>query len=219
MSELKHLSSEEMGLRGMDKKGYSGIYQVFVKRVIDILVSLIALPFIALIGIPVGIAIKCEDGGPVFYSSPRIGKDFKLFGMLKFRSMKVNAPNILNPDGSTFNSKDDARVTRIGRWIRETSVDELPQILNVLIGHMSLIGPRAGDTDGIDTYTEEEKGKMLVRPGITGYCQAYYRNGLGVGEKRMYDAWYAHNVSFALDVRIFFRTIKTVLRHDNIYTN
>ncbi len=219
MSELKHRSSEEMGLKGMDKKGYRGIYQVFVKRVIDIVVSLIALPFIALVGIPVAVAIKCEDGGPVFYSSPRIGKDFKLFGMLKFRSMKVNAPNILNPDGSTYNSKDDDRVTRIGRFIRETSIDELPQILNVLIGHMSLIGPRAGDTDGINTYTEEEKGKMLVRPGITGYCQAYYRNGLGVGEKRMYDAWYAHNVSFALDVRIFFKTVKTVLKHDNIYTN
>ena len=219
MSELKHVSSEELGLKGMDKKGYRGVYQCVVKRIMDIVFSLIALPLVALVGIPVAAAIKLEDGGPVFYRSPRIGKAFRLFDMLKFRSMKVNAPNILNPDGSTFNSREDDRVTKVGRLIRETSIDELPQILNVLIGDMSIIGPRAGDTDGIDTYTEEEKDKMLVRPGITGYSQAYYRNGLGVGEKRMYDAWYAHNVSFPLDIRIFFKTIGTVLRHDNIYTN
>ena len=219
MSELKHVSSKELGLKGMDNKGWCGVYQRVVKRILDILFSLIALPLVALVGIPVAVMIKAEDGGPIFYRSPRIGRDFRLFDMLKFRSMKVNAPNILNPDGSTYNSQTDDRVTKVGRWIRETSIDELPQILNVLKGDMSLIGPRAGDTDGIGTYTEEEKGKMLVRPGITGYSQAYFRNGLGVGEKRMYDAWYAHNVSFPLDVRIFLKTIGTVLRHDNIYTN
>lgn len=205
--------------KSKDKKGYKGIYQLVIKRIIDIVVCLILLPFILLIAIPVSVAIKIEDNGPIFYRSKRIGKDFKEFDMLKFRSMKVNAPDIRNDDGSTYNSKSDSRVTRIGRFIRETSLDELPQCLNVLMGHMSLIGPRAGDVESKDTYAEDEKEKTLVRPGISGYTQAYYRNNLGIREKRLYDAWYAHNVSMWLDIKIIFKTIVTVLKRENIYTN
>ena len=139
--------------------------------------------------------------------------------MLKFRSMKVNAPDLRNDDGSTYNSATDNRITRVGHLIRETSLDELPQCWNVLIGQMSLIGPRAGDVESKDTYETDEKDKMLVRPGISGYAQAYFRNNLGVREKRLYDAWYAHNVSFWLDVKIFFKTIVTVLKQENVYTN
>ena len=84
---------------------------------------------------------------------------------------------------------------------------------------MSLIGPRAGDVESKDTYKEDEKDKLLIRPGITGYTQAYFRNNIGVRDKRLYDACYAHNVNFVLDVKIFFRTIKTVLVHENVYTN
>lgn len=201
------------------KTNYKGIYQNSIKRLIDIFLCLVGIPFVLLITIPIGIVIKIEDKGPVFYSSKRIGKDFKAFGMLKFRSMKVNALDLRNKDGSTFNSEHDPRVTRIGRWIRESSIDELPQIFNVLLGHMSFIGPRAGDIESKDTYAEDEKDKLLVRPGISGYTQAYYRNGLSVREKRLYDAWYAHNVSLVLDMRVCLKTIVTVLKHDNIYTN
>lgn len=203
----------------VNKRGYSSIYQLCFKRIIDIVLCLLLLPPMLLIFFPVAIAIKMEDHGPVFYQSMRIGKGFKEFPMLKFRSMKVNAPDLRNEDGSTFNSKEDARVTQVGRFLRETSLDELPQIINVLVGHMSIIGPRAGDVESKDTYADDEKDKMLIRPGITGYTQAYYRNGLGVREKRLYDAWYAHSVSFSLDMRIFIRTIKTVLMHENVYTN
>ncbi len=214
------MSKAENAYRKCKKfKGYNGFYQLHVKRIIDITACLFAMPFVMLIMIPVAIAIKLEDGGPLFYKSMRIGKGFKEFAMLKFRSMKVNAPDLRNSDGSTFNSKTDPRVTRIGHFMRETSIDELPQIFNVLMGQMSIIGPRAGDVESKDTYEEDEKDKLLVRPGITGYTQAYYRNGLGVRDKRLFDAWYAHRVSFALDVLIFFRTIKTVLVHENIYTN
>lgn len=214
------LSKAELAYqKAKGKKGYLGFYQLIVKRGMDIVVCLLALPFVLLVMIPVSIAIKIEDGGPLFYKSMRIGKGFKEFGMLKFRSMKVNAPDLRNEDGSTFNSKSDPRVTKIGRFIRETSIDELPQIFNVIAGQMSIIGPRAGDVESKDTYEEDEKDKLLIRPGITGYTQAYYRNGLGVREKRLYDAWYAHNVTFLLDIRIFFRTIKTVLMHENVYTN
>lgn len=213
------IKAENAYLNSKDKKGYKSFYQLVVKRVIDIVACLIALPFVMLILIPVAIAIKIEDRGPLFYSSKRIGKGFKEFGMLKFRSMKVNAPDLRNDDGSTYNSKKDPRVTKIGHFLRETSLDEIPQVFNVLAGQMSIIGPRAGDVESKDTYEEDEKDKLLIRPGITGYTQAYYRNGLGVREKRLYDAWYAHSVSFLLDVKVFFRTIRTVLTHENVYTN
>lgn len=206
-------------LKSNEKHGYKGFYQIVVKRVIDIVCCLIVMPVILMITIPITIAIKIEDGGPVFYKSRRIGKKFKEFNMLKFRSMKVNAPDLRNDDGSTYNSKTDERVTRVGRFLRETSLDELPQIFNVFIGDMSLLGPRAGDVESKGTYEEDEKGKMLVRPGISGYTQAYYRNNLGVREKRLYDAWYAHNVSMWLDIKILFKTVVTVLKHENIYTN
>lgn len=201
------------------KTNYNGLYQKVVKRILDVLICLLILPFVLLVTIPVAIIIKLEDGGPVFYRSMRIGLGFKEFGMLKFRSMKVNAPDLRNEDGSTYNSAVDLRVTKIGKRLRETSLDEIPQFFNVLLGQMSLIGPRAGDIESKDTYEKDEKDKLLIRPGISGYAQAYYRNGLKVREKRMIDAWYAHNVSFLLDVKIVFKTIETVFKHDNIYTN
>lgn len=201
------------------QKNYEGFYQKVIKRGIDMITGIIAVPFVLLISIPVSIAIKTEDGGPVFYRSNRLGQGFKEFGMLKFRSMKVNAPDLRNNDGSTFNSKYDPRVTTVGRFLRETSIDEIPQVFNIIAGDMSIIGPRPGDVESKETYEQDEKDKLLVRPGITGYTQAYFRNGLGVREKRLYDAYYAHNLSFVFDIKIFFRTIKTVLTHENVYTN
>lgn len=210
---------EELYRATKENENYKGFYQLSIKRLIDIIICLIALPFVLIILIPVAIAIKIEDQGPIFYHSGRIGVGFKEFGMLKFRSMKVNAPDLRNEDGSTFNSNVDPRVTKVGHFLRETSIDEIPQIFNILKGDMSIIGPRPGDVESKDTYDNEEKDKLLIRPGITGYTQAYYRNNLGVREKRLYDAWYAHNVSFMLDIKIFFKTIATVLKRENIYTN
>ena len=162
------------------------IYKIF-KRLIDIFVVLLFLPLLIIITMPVSILIKCDDGGPIIYKSKRIGKNFKVFDMYKFRTMKVNSPNVINEDGSTYNSKNDDRVTRIGKKLRESSIDELPQFVNVLIGNMSLIGPRPGDVESIDTYKEDEIDKMKVKPGISGYTQAYYRNSLSVREKRLKD--------------------------------
>lgn len=210
---------EELYIECKNKKNYTGFYQIILKRFFDIVLCIIILPIILLVTIPIAIAIKIEDGGPIFYKSRRLGKGFKEFNMLKFRSMKVNAPDLRNEDGSTFNSQNDNRVTRIGRFIRETSLDELPQFFNVLMGRMSILGPRAGDVESKDTYEEDEKDKLLVRPGISGYTQAYYRNNLGVREKRLYDAWYAHNVSLWLDIKILFKTVATVLKRENVYTN
>lgn len=194
-------------------------YTVFVKRFFDILIGLCAMPFLFLVVLFVGLAIKIDDGGPIFYKAQRIGKDSKIFSMYKFRSMIVNAPNWTNPDGSTYNSSSDSRVTRVGRFIRKTSIDELPQFINILAGNMSFVGPRASGAGALGTYQEDEIDKMNVKPGITGFTQAYYRNNLSVREKRLYDAWYANNVTMWLDIKIIFKTVATVLKRENIYTN
>ena len=197
---------------------YNSIYQLVIKRIFDILICVLLLPLVLLITAIISIVIKIDDRGPIFYRSKRIGKGFCEFDMLKFRSMKVNSPDIRNADGSTYNSANDPRLTRVGRFLRESSLDEIPQLFNVLKGNMSLVGPRAGDVESKDTYQEDEKDKTLVRPGITGYTQAYYRNNLALREKRLYDAWYAHNVTLLLDIKIIFKTVKTVLKHENLYT-
>ncbi|HHY83215.1 MAG TPA: sugar transferase [Clostridiales bacterium] len=195
------------------------MYKKYIKRGLDLLFCLIALPLLLVVLVAVAIAIKLEDGGPVFYCAARLGMNKKVFKMYKFRSMKVNAPDIRNEDGTTYNAKDDPRITKVGRFIRETSLDELPQILNILKGDMSFIGPRPSLPDMLSMYTPEEMPKLSVRPGITGYCQAYFRNSLPGSEKRLKDAWYAQNITFMLDMKILIRTVLTVIKREGLYTN
>lgn len=194
------------------------MYKKYVKRLMDFIISGICLVILIPIWIIVPILIKMDDGGHVFYKASRIGKDCKKINMLKFRSMKENNEDIRNSDGSTYNAEDDPRVTNIGRTLRKTSIDELPQLFNVFVGDMSLIGPRASTWDSLSAYKEDELDKMKVRPGISGYTQAYYRNSISMREKRIFDSWYANNVSFGLDVKIVFKTIQTVLFRKNLYT-
>ena len=195
------------------------MYQKFLKRVIDFIIGLISLPFLLIVVLIFAPIIYFDDKGPVFYNAERLGLNGKPFKMFKFRSMKVNAPDIRNADGSTYNGDDDPRVTKIGRFMRKNSIDELPQFLNVFLGHMSLIGPRPDPLSDMDIYTEEQKTKLRVRPGITGYNQAYYRNSVTQDEKFEHDVYYANHISFAMDVKIFFKTIAAVLGHDNIYND
>lgn len=195
------------------------MYSKFLKRFFDIVISSVGLIVLSPLFLIISILIKASDGGPVFYRAPRIGKDCKKIYMYKFRTMKVNAEDIRNKDGSTFNAKDDPRVTRIGKILRETSLDELAQMINMFRGEMSLIGPRPSTWDRLPSYQSDELDKMKVRPGITGYTQAYFRNSLSLREKRLKDAWYANHVSFWLDVKIVFKTIQTVLLRKNLYTN
>lgn len=196
------------------------MYKHFFKRLLDILLCLVALPFFLLLLLILGPMIYLEDRGPIFYNAPRLGRNGTTFLMYKFRSMYVNAPDIRNDDGTTYNSENDPRVTKIGRFIRKTSLDEIPQILNVLKGEMSLIGPRPDLPDAPDTvYQEEDFKKLAVRPGITGYSQAYYRNEIGLAERFRQDVFYAENVSFWLDIKIFFKTIAMVLGRKGIYRN
>lgn len=193
------------------------IYKKYGKRCCDIILSIVGLPFFAIVFIPTAIAIKAEDRGPVFYNAPRLGKDGKTFKMYKFRSMKVNAPDIRLEDGSTYNGEDDPRVTKIGKFIRKTSIDETPQLLNVLKGDMSFIGPRPDLKEDLEIYTEYEKEKLSIRPGITGYSQAHFRNSIGAHEKFKNDVFYVEHYSFKFDLKIVLMTFKNVISKKNIY--
>lgn len=189
----------------------------FVKRVLDILISLIFLPILALLVVIIGIAIKIDDGGPIFYIDDRIGYMGKIFKMIKFRSMKVNVPDLRYEDGSSYNSENDERVTRVGYFLRKTSLDELPQVFNIIKGDMSFIGPRPDSAFYLSEYTKEERVILIVRPGITGYNQVVRRNSVGTKEKIQNDIYYVENMSFVFDVKIMFLTVKNVLFSKNIY--
>lgn len=195
------------------------MYSKGIKRILDFIIGLMALPFIVVITLIMAPIIYFDDKGPIFYNASRLGKNGMPFKMYKYRSMMVNAPDIRNKDGSTYNGDDDPRVTKVGRFMRKTSIDELPQFLNVLLGDMSLIGPRPDPLDDMEIYTEYQKKKLNVRPGITGYNQAYYRNSVEQNEKFEHDVYYAENISFFLDIKIFFKTIATILTRDNVYND
>lgn len=193
------------------------MYKHFIKRIIDIIIGLFALPFVILSILILGPIIFITDKGPIFYNGPRIGLNGRVFKMCKFRSMKVDAPDIRTSDGSTYNSDDDPRVTKIGRFLRRTSLDELPQFLNVLVGQMSFVGNRPDTPKMLDAYTSDQKKWLLItKPGITGYSQAYFRNSTTCEEKIANDIYYAKHESLSLDIKIVFRTIKTVLFKENI---
>lgn len=193
------------------------MYKKFFKRGIDFCISLISLPFVFLVCLGVWIAIKIDDGGPLFHMASRIGKNGKIFKMYKFRSMIVNAPDIRLEDGSSYNAEDDPRVTKLGKFLRKTSLDEVPQLLNVLKGDMSLIGPRPDSAFYLEHYTAEERIILTVRPGITGWNQAINRNSVGTKEKLQADIFYVNHISFLFDLKVIWLTIKTVLSHKDVY--
>lgn len=197
------------------------MYKLFFKRLIDILIGLVALPFVLIVIICCAPFIYFTDKGPIFYNARRVGKDCKPFMMFKLRSMYVNSPDLKNADGSTFNSENDPRVTPIGRFMRKTSLDEFPQFLNILIGDMSFIGPRPKLFNPMRDYNHLEgdiQKSFTVKPGVTGYAQAYYRNAITQDEKYHWDAYYAEHLSFWMDVKIIFQTFYSVIARKNINT-
>ena len=163
-----------------------------------------------------GPLIFISDKGPIFYKAKRIGRGGAFFRMYKFRSMKVNAPDIRLENGDTYNGDDDPRVTKVGRFMRKTSIDEIPQFLNVLNGTMSFIGPRPDTPDFLHVYEEKFPAVLTIKPGITGYNQAYFRNSIDGAEKMKNDNYYAEHLSFGMDIKIMFKTIKTVLFRENV---
>lgn len=193
------------------------MYLRFGKRVCDIVIGLIALPFVLIIVAICAPLIYFEDKGPIFYNAPRVGKDGRDFTMYKLRSMKVNAPDLVMEDGSTYNGADDPRMTRIGAFMRKASIDEMPQFLNVLKGDMSVVGPRPDLRRETELYEGNDGEKLLVKPGITGYAAVYGRNSLPWRDRLKLDVYYVRHVSFALDVKVFFRTFYVIFKQDGVY--
>lgn len=193
------------------------MYSKYIKRILDVFFSIIFLPFFLILLVFIFPAVKLDDKGPVFYCSRRIGRNGRIFKMYKFRTMVVNAPDIRREDGSTWNSDDDPRLTRIGRILRKLSIDEIPQIINIIKGDMSFIGPRPDLPDQLDNYTEDEKDKLKVRPGISGYNQAFFRNSVPAKQRFINDVFYVNNLTFKLDLKIVLATFKAVLSHENVY--
>lgn len=195
------------------------MYKRYVKRILDIILSVLCLPFFFFLCLFIAPIIFLTDRGPVFYCAARIGFHGQVFKMIKFRSMYVNSPDLRNSDNTTFNSEDDKRVTSIGRLMRKMSIDEVPQIINVLFGSMSFVGPRPNLY--IEPYAQLpsiEQRRLDVRPGITGYNQVNYRNSNSKQERFQQDLYYVNNISFTLDCNIFFNTFLSVVKKTNVYT-
>ena len=163
--------------------------------------------------------IKLEDNGPAFYNAPRMGKDGEMFTMFKLRSMYVNAPDIKMADGSTYNAPDDPRMTKVGSFLRRTSLDEVPQFFNVLKGDMSIIGPRPDLKEESELWEGDEKLKGEVLPGITGFAQVYGRNSIPWKKRLKLDAYYVRHVSPSLDASIFFKTIVNIFKQEGIFNS
>jgi lipopolysaccharide/colanic/teichoic acid biosynthesis glycosyltransferase len=195
----------------------ASFYERFGKRACDIAIGLVSLPVVGAVVAACGAAIKAEDGGPVFYNAPRVGRHGREFTMFKLRSMKVNAPDLVMEDGSTYNGADDPRMTRVGAFMRKTSLDEIPQFLNVLRGDMSVVGPRPDLKRETELYVGDESEKLRARPGITGYAAVYGRNALPWHDRLALDVEYVRNVSFPLDAKVFAKTFSTVFSQEGIY--
>lgn len=195
------------------------MYLKFGKRLLDIAISLVAIIPVGLVILALAPIIHFEDGGPVFYNAPRVGKNGRSFTMYKLRSMRVNAPDLVMEDGSTYNGADDPRMTRVGAFMRKTSLDEFPQFINVLKGDMSVVGPRPDLQRETELYQGDEGDKLLVLPGITGYAAVYGRNSLPWHDRLALDVFYVNNVSFLLDVKIFLKTFSTVFSGDGVYVD
>jgi lipopolysaccharide/colanic/teichoic acid biosynthesis glycosyltransferase len=195
------------------------MYRDYIKRFLDLIICILALPIFILICIPVALAIKLDDYGPIFYLGKRIGRGMKEFSMVKFRSMQMNSPDIRNENGSTFKSGTDPRLTRVGKILRKTSIDEIPQIINIFKGDMSLVGPRPSPIGNENLYPERYFRKFTIRPGITGYNQAILRNKATMEQRINNDLYYVDHISFLMDLKITWLTLLFVLRRKNIYSD
>ena len=195
------------------------MWHTAAKRAIDIVVSSIFLGLFSPLMALVAIAIYLDSSGSVLFRQERLARGAVAFTLYKFRTMIVDAPDIRNDDGSTFNSPADARVTRVGRFLRRTSLDELPQLINVLTGQMSLVGPRPDQVDQARFYSDAEWGRSVVKPGITGLAQINGRNAIPWAERTQIDLDYVGHQSLFLDLRILWQTIPYVLASQDIHIN
>lgn len=194
--------------------GVNSVYNRFVKRAIDIFCSLIAIIFLSIIYLPICIIVKCTSKGPVFFVQKRIGKNKKYFNILKFRTMRIDTPK----DCPThLLDNPDQYITKVGKFLRKTSLDELPQIFNIFKGDMSVIGPRPALWNQDDLIAERDKFNInALTPGLTGWAQIHGRDELPIPAKVEMDKVYYDNISFGFDVKCLFMTVVSVLKSDGV---
>jgi len=192
---------------------------LFIKRCIDFFGSLFGIILILPLLIVISLSVKFTSKGPIFFRQERLGKKGKVFKIVKFRTMVVNAEKI--GDGLKINSENDDRITKVGKFLRATSLDELPQLWNVLVGDMSMVGPRPPATyfpyDGYDNYPDWAKKRFEMRPGMTGLTQVTVRNSVPWDERIAIDIEYMEKFNILLDIKILFKTLKKVFVRENIY--
>lgn len=196
-----------------------------IKRLFDVVASAIGVVVISPVLLIIAICIKVDDPhGPVFYTQTRVGKNGHEFKIIKFRSMVSNADELLaklqdqnEVDGAMFKMKDDPRITRVGRVIRKYSLDELPQLINVVTGSMSIVGPRPPLVSEVEQYTEYDKQRLLVTPGATGMWQVGGRNDVDFDEMVRLDLTYIQNRSVWLDLKIMLETVKVMIKPNGAY--
>ena len=188
--------------------------QLFIKRTFDVAVSLTALLLLSPAMGLIALAIKLEDGGPVFFVQERAGRGGKVFRCLKFRTMVVGAANM----GLGLEvAEKDPRITRVGRYLRNWTLDEVPQLINVLKGEMSIVGPRPGLPHQAARYTAEQQRRLEVKPGMAGWAWIHGRNLTPWPERIRMDVWYVDHWSLWLDTRILFRAFLQMLRREGLY--
>ena len=191
----------------------NNIYSKYIKRILDIVLSLLIIVLFSWLYLILAILVRINLGSPVIFQQKRPGKDEKIFGMYKFRSMTDER----DENGELL--PDEVRLTSFGKKLRATSLDELPEFFNILKGDMSFIGPRPLLVKYLPYYNERERLRHSIRPGLTGYAQAHGRNALSWEKKFEYDIYYVEHLSFLMDVRVVFDTIKTVLSHEGVALN
>lgn len=186
------------------------MYKNFIKRILDIILSFLALVILSPLLILTAFLIRIKLGAPVFFKQLRLGKNEKIFGILKFRTMT----DAKDENGNLL--PDEIRLTRFGQFLRSTSIDELPELLNILNGDMSIVGPRPLLVQYLERYNEEQKHRHDVKPGLTGLAQVNGRNGITWEEKFHYDLEYVKNITFYGDCKIIFQTVMKVFGREGI---
>ncbi|WP_316811422.1 sugar transferase [Pedobacter heparinus] len=189
---------------------FLGMYKNFLKRYLDFILSLAGLVVLSPVFVVVLIILCITNNGKAFFFQKRPGKNENLFSIIKFKTMNDKK----DKDGNLL--PDSERMTKIGRFIRNSSLDEIPQLINVFIGQMSIIGPRPLLPQYLSLYNDEQLKRHQVKPGITGWAQVNGRNAITWTQKFKYDVWYVENFSFLLDVKIIYLTVKKVFKSENI---
>lgn len=190
-----------------------------VKRAFDVVGSLVALtvtgPLLAIIAV----ALRLDSPGPAFFHQERLGKDGRPFSLIKFRTMVVDAPPLRSEDGSWINPEHDPRVTRVGALLRRSSLDEVPQLINILKGEMSFVGPRPDPTEALALYRPGDLARLTVKPGLTGWAAVNGRNSIGLEQRRDLDLEYVAQRSLWMDARILVRSVLVVLRGEGVHVS